>query len=779
MMDAPLRKKAKVLKKEPKVLTNEERSRMIKDLTADVPMTLANAAKKYGVSTATVRRIRISIPPDSDNLDETFEPRRKRPRKRKYPELDAPLNAWAASLRKQEIVLKREDVKDHAVKLAKKLAKDKKFLKFKASDHWLNLILKHCPAVKERLHPDSASLRNAASLPQSVTPRPAKPSQHATKKGCKSLIMAAVEERTISQSGKPAGPIPQHGGMRNTLTSEKPSPRITPTEQKMYQFFRNLQSGAKDYLNDVEWSVEKILDHLKNLLLSDVVPDDARPSGSVTRKAAIQTQTTTGDLGAVKKGDILSSGESDYEVVRVLHSGSTGQWVTCFKRETVDEMVQMKIFCEHALGAFQGRCEIELKRHDVYESPGEEHSFRQIFGCFRHKSRVCLFFDSRGASLFREWINKRDFFTSPPFADVIMDEIRCYMVGALLELVGLCIMPDSFWRHRFPSNVFVFVLKANYTMVQMVVPSAQDGCVEDITDSRCSAESSPPVQCPDQPSDEPTNSSAMSPTIAMKAPSSDPSFPRLVTIQGAGMKTAFAMQDPGSRTAATTQITGKRTAASPDSTSRKKRLQSFPEPLVRPQSTAAGNYSEQPMVLDINEPWRNHSLPQIQGLSNVQSSKLPYLISGPWYQEPSATTADPRVAAPCLQDAAFAGNTGSFLEHSHLPQAPAAGGPRDFSAPAEGIGDLLFCAPSLDSSHRDGFQNSLMAQDSAYGLSQGSTAPISENLIDPGDFNLESWININLNVNDFQNSCMVQDPNYGNTQESSAPIAIPGDPEFL
>ncbi|OQV13688.1 hypothetical protein BV898_12082 [Hypsibius exemplaris] len=118
----------------------------------------------------------------------------------------------------------------------------------------------------------------------------------------------------------------------------------------------------------------------------------------------------------------------------------------------------------------------------------------------------------------------------------------------------------------------------------------------------------------------------------------------------------------------------------------------------------------------------------------------PLYVLDPKVKEPSATT-----AAPCLQDAAFASNTGSFLEHSHLPQAPAAGGPRDLSAPAEGIGDLLFCAPSLDSSHWDGFQNSLMAQDSACGLSHGSTAPISENLVDPGEFDLESWININLN----------------------------------
>ncbi|OQV13676.1 hypothetical protein BV898_12070 [Hypsibius exemplaris] len=927
-MDAPSRKKHKAL-------TDEERLQMDDDLRNG--MTIEEAAIKYGVSEATVRRNHKHIPPDRDNG--TFDRTRKRTRKRTYSQIDVPLEEYVMSY-EQEKALTREDIKTRARKLASNLG----FPDFRTSDSWLDLFLKCRPAVKERLKAGSASRHKATSLPQSVTmpgrlasnaprnnvleltedvavmPRPAKPSQHVTTKDRKSLKMAAVEELAVLRSGKPAGPIPQHDGMRNTLTSEKPSPRneaITPTEQKMYQFFRNLRSGAKDYLNDVEWSVEKILDRLKNLLLSDVVPDDARPCGLVTRNAATQTETTTGDLGAVKKGDILCSGESDYEVVRVLHSGSTGQWVTCFKRETVDEMVQMKILREDVFGAFRGRCEIELKRHDVYESPG---SFRQIFGCFRHKSRVCLFFDSRGASLFREWINERDFFTTPPFADVIMDEIRCYMVGALLELVGLCIMPDHFWRHQFPSNVFVFVLKANYTMVQMVAPSAQDGSVDDSEDSRSSAESSQPVQCPDQLSDESTNSSTMSPTIVVKAPSSHPSsFPRAVTIQGAGMRTAFTMQAPGPITAATTQSTGKRSAISPHSTIRKKRLPSFPESLVHPQSTATRNYSEQSMVLDINspwpnpsilqvedsnslpdvgvlhlmfgeraqessiplaspaaapwllddafavnrnanslsqglpenpapgwprdpmissinEPWLNHSLLQVQGLNNVQNSKLPYLFSGRWYQEPSATT-----AGLCLHDAAFAGNADSFLQHSHHPQAPVAGELRDLNAPTESLGDLLwgtpfldstlpndlqsslymaqesacewsrelteslgdpfFCAPSLNSSHRDGFSSSpSMAQDSARGISyvaqepypgcyQGSSAPVA-NSGDQGSLleNIANLLDLQFSgepscgssyPNDgLQNCYMSQDPNSGHCHGWSTPMANPEDPEF-
>ncbi|OWA55070.1 hypothetical protein BV898_19455 [Hypsibius exemplaris] len=115
--------------------------------------------------------------------------------------------------------------------------------------------------------------------------------------GPKPSVPSSIEELAILQFGKPAAPIPHQGGMKNT--------------------FRNLRSGAKDYLSDVDWSVEKILDRLKNLLLRDVVPDNAWPSGSLTRDAATQTQTTTGDLGAVKPGDILSSEESNYEVVQL------------------------------------------------------------------------------------------------------------------------------------------------------------------------------------------------------------------------------------------------------------------------------------------------------------------------------------------------------------------------------------------------------------------------------------------------------------------------------
>ncbi|OWA55069.1 hypothetical protein BV898_19454 [Hypsibius exemplaris] len=185
-------------------------------------------------------------------------------------------------------------------------------------------------------------------------------------------------------------------------------------------------------------------------------------------------------------------------------------------------------------------------------------------------------------------------------------------------------MPDSFWRHRFPSNVFVFVLKTNYTMAQMVVLSAQDGSVEDSADSRCSAESSHP----DQPSDESTNSSAMSPTIAMKAPSSHPSsFPRAVTIQGTGMRTAPIPE----RQPRSTQNIGKRSAVSPRSPSRKKLLPSFPGPLVRPQFTATRNYAEQPVVLHFG---------------------LPHAISGGRFQASSVLITDSTAAPlPANRDA--------------------------------------------------------------------------------------------------------------------------------